>query len=99
MSKKFTIAFVVCLLLFIVINLLFPLTDPPAHVGVSFRHRVGFPFPVKIQNVQYTVTGPIVATITNRPWVWGANVGIWLLLSYRFSRGIDRKGGWWAGNA
>lgn len=67
MSKRFTIVFASCLFVFLVINLAFPLTDRPARVGISFWHRTGFPFPVKIQKVQYTAAGSVMATITDRP--------------------------------
>lgn len=96
MSKKFTIAFGLCLVLFVVFNALRLLTGPPAKVGVSGRRGMGFPFPVKIENVQYTATGPVITVIKNQPWVWVGNLGLWLLLSYQFSRWVDRRGAdWW----
>jgi hypothetical protein len=100
MSKKFTIAFGLCLVLFVVFNAVRLLTGPPARVGVSGRRGMGFPFPVKIENVQYTATGPVITVIKNQPWVWVGNLGLWLLLSYQFSRWVDRRGSaWWSGES
>ena len=97
MSKKFMIAFGVCLVLFLVFNALLLLTaGPPAKAGVSGWRSIGFPFPAKVENVQYTATGSVVTVIKNRPWVWVGNVGFWLFMSYWFSRWVDRRGAaWW----
>jgi hypothetical protein len=96
MSKKFTITFAVCIVLFLIFNALRLLTGPPARVGVSGQRSIGFPFPVKVESVQYTATGPVVTVIKNQSWVWVGNAGLWLLLSYQFSRWVDRRGtAWW----
>ena len=99
MSKKFTITMAVCVAIFLLLNVLRPLAGPPARVGISGGRTTGAPFPVKVESVQYTAAGPIVKVIKNQPWVWAANVGVWLLLSYGFSRWVDRRGApWWRGS-
>jgi hypothetical protein len=96
MAKRFTIAFGVCIALFLVLNALRLLTSPPAKVGASGWRTIGVPFPVKVENVQYTATGPIVTGIKDQPWIWVGNVGLWLLVSHRFSCWVERRGaaGW-----
>jgi hypothetical protein len=100
MSKRFTITMSLCIVLFFVVNALRLLTGPPARVGVSGWRTLGFPFPVKIENVQSTATGPVVTVIKDEPWIWIGNVAVWLLLSYQFSRWVDRRGAaWWGGRS
>ena len=98
MSKRFTITLSVCISVFFVLNLLRALSGPPAKVGVSGWRSTGFPFPVHVENVQYTAAGPVVTTIKNQPWLWVVNVGVWGFLSYRFSRRVEHGGAaWWRG--
>ena len=100
MSKRFTITLAVCIIVFFVLNLLRALSGPPARVGVSGWRSIGVPFPVHVENVQYTAAGPVVTTIKNQPWLWVVNVGVWGFLSYRFSRWVDHSGAaWWRGEA
>src|SRR2546423_1209791 len=99
MSQKFKISFAVCLALFILFNGLRLLTGPPARIGVSGWRTFGVPFAAKVENVEYTTAGAFVTTIKNEPWLWAANLGVWLLLSYRFSRWVDQRGAaWWRGD-
>jgi hypothetical protein len=96
MSKRFTITATVCIAVFVLVNVLRFLAGPPARVGVSGWRIVGAPFPVKVENVQYTADGPVVTVIKDQPWVWVSNVGVWLALSYGFSRWVERRGAaWW----
>ena len=96
MSKKFAITFSICIALFVALNALRLFSGPPARVGVSGWRTMGFPFPVRVENVQYTVAGPIVTMIRDGPWMWSVNVGVWLLLSYRFALWVERSGAaWW----
>ena len=99
MSKRFKITFLLCTGLFLVLNALWLLTGPPVRVGVSGWRMVGFPFPVRVEDVHYTVTGAVVSVIKDQPWVWVVNVMLWLLFSYQFSRWVDRRGpSWWRGS-
>ena len=92
MSKRFTITMAFCVVLFLVLNALPLFSGPPARVGASGWRTSGFPFPAKVENLQYTAAGPQVTVIKDQPWIWIGNVGLWLLLSYSFSRWVDRRG-------
>ena len=99
MSKKFTISMGVCVASFLLLNAVRPLTGPAARVGVSGWRTTGAPFPVRVESLQYTTAGPVVTVIKDQPWIWTSNVGFWLLLSYGFSRWVDRRGAaWWRGS-
>jgi len=96
MSKRFTLTIALCIGLFLALNALRLLTAPPAKVGVSGWRTIGVPFPVKVEKVQYTATGRVVTIIKDQPWIWVGNAGLWLILSCRFSRRVDRRGAaWW----
>jgi len=101
MKKTFTITFSVCIALFFILNAARLLTaGPPARIGVSGWRTIGFPFPVSIENVQYTAAGPVVTVIKNDPRIWLINMGFWLLLSYGFARRFEKNGAaWWRGDA
>ena len=99
MSKRFTISMGGCVAIFLLLNAVRPLTGPAAMVGVSGWRTTGAPFPVKVESLQYATAGPVVTVIKDQPWIWASNVGFWLLLSYGFSRWVDRRGAaWWRGS-
>jgi hypothetical protein len=96
--SKFKAAFSISIALWFLFNIGCYFTGPPERVGVSGRRHLGFPFPVRIENIAYTASGPVVSPIRNAPWIAPANFVLWCLLSYRFARWVDRKGsGWWLG--
>src|SRR3954468_11183736 len=96
--KKFTIMFFICWLLFALFNALLSM-EPKARVGLSYTHRVGFPFPVLLESVRHTASGPVISPIADRrPWGLWVNIGLWCCVSYGFARWVDRKGSaWWRG--
>jgi hypothetical protein len=92
MSKRFTISMGVCVAIFILLNAVRLLTGLAASVGVSGWRTTGAPFPVNVESFQCPTAGPVVTVIKDQSWIWASNVGFWLLLSYGFSRWVDRKG-------
>lgn len=69
MSRRFTITIALCIVLFLSLNALRLLTGPPARVDASGRRTIGFPFPVKVENVHYSAVGPVVTVIKDQPWI------------------------------
>ena len=99
MSKKFRITSLVCLALFVVFNVQRRyFSGPPAKVGVSGWRSEGFPFPYRVENVTHTMSGPVITLIRQDLWLAWVNPALWLLLSYRFARWVERSGAaWWQG--
>jgi hypothetical protein len=94
--SKFKIAFSVCVAVWFILNIGSYFTGPPARVGVSGRHSIGFPFPFRVENVTYTVSGPVISPIRNQPWIALASFALWCSLSYGFARWVDGSGAaWW----
>jgi hypothetical protein len=98
MSRKFITTMAACAGVFLLMNAWTIFTRPLSKVGISRWHITGAPIPVKVENLTYDASGPKVIVLRDRQWVWVANVGLWLFLSYRFSRRVERHGvAWWRG--